>query len=108
MGINKLGRSPWYSEVDNNARYHILRNLEPKISIKFMKIQWLSNGCSLISAKVLFRFKPLYHWPNLELDLRFSSANTLNLEPNSKFGSRGSGSDLGLAEPNFGITMYLK
>ena len=58
----------------------------------------------LISAKVQFRFEPLYHWLNLELDLRFSSANTLNLELNFEFGSRGSGLNLG-SELNFGNTI---
>jgi hypothetical protein len=84
---------------DNNTRYHILNNFEPKIQIKFTKIQRLPTNF----PKVRFRFEPLYNWLNLELDLGFGSAKTLNLELNFGFGPRGSGSNLG-SELNFGIT----
>jgi hypothetical protein len=77
-----------------------LNNFEPKIQIKFTKIQRLPTNL----PKVRFRFEPLYNWLNLELDLGFGSAKTLNLELNFGFGPRGSGSNLG-SEPNFGITI---
>ena len=54
--------------------------------------------------KVQFRFKPLYDWLNLELDLGSGSAKALNLEPNFGFSPRHSGSNLS-SEPNFGITI---
>ena len=75
------------------------------ISCKILSLKF--NDCSLISVKVWFRFKPLYHWLNLELDLRFSSANTPNLELNFEFSSRGSGSNLS-SEPNFSNTILEK
>ena len=58
-----------------------------------------------LQSKVRFRFEPPWYWLNLELDIRFGSGKSPNLELNFEFGSAGSGSNLG-SEPNIGITRF--
>jgi len=59
-----------------------------------------------LQSKVQSRFEPPWCWLNLELDFRFGSGKSMNLELNLVFGSAGSGSNLG-SEPNCGITNIL-